>query len=237
MRFNVLRNLGLATLALALSTQAMAQRQDLVAAWFDEDITERRYDNLPDLAQLVLENTRLSAAVRESEDFILVAGVLDMRSGKILYGALSQPMTAVAGQESLQLAGKGRLRSPWQGFEDPLFGFEDPLFGKVAPPSGFEDPLFGFEDPLFGILGGPLEAVWGTDGVLFNPGATRAYRRGVGGKGAATPEQVLEAVWGSDGASYEGPADSLLIVAPLSLDPETRVSFSAATLPLSARHP
>ncbi len=237
MKFTVLKHLALVTLALGLSTQALAQRQDLVAAWFDDDITERSYDNLPDLAQLVLENTRLSAAVSEDEAFILVAGVVDIRSGRILYGALSRPMTAVAGRESLQLADQGRLRSPWQGFEDPLFGFEDPLFGKVAPPSGFEDPLFGFEDPLFGLLGGPLEAVWGTDGASYKPSATRAYRRGIGGKGAASPEQVLEAVWGSDGASYEGPADSLLIVAPLSLDPETRVSFSAATLPFSARRP
>lgn len=237
MKHTALKTLSLLALGLALCTQAHAQRQDVVAAWFDDDITERQYDNLPDLAQLVLESSRLSAAVSEDEDFILVAGVVDIRSGRILYGALSKPLRAVAGQESLQLIGEGRLRSPWQGFEDPLFGFEDPLFGKVAPPSGFEDPLFGFEDPLFGILAAPLEAVWGSDGASFNPGATRPYRRGVGAKGASTPEQVLEAVWGSDGASYEGPANSLLILAPLSLDRETRVAFSAATLPFFARHP
>ncbi|TGD72653.1 hypothetical protein E4634_14120 [Mangrovimicrobium sediminis] len=232
---------GLA-LAGALTAPVQAQlKTDVAAASFSAGI-EGEYASLPELAQKMVENTQLAAITSRGEKMIMVVGVVDIETGHVVYGSLSEPILANPGKSALIEIGAGRLVSSWQAFEDPIFGFEDPLFGFEDPIFGFEDPIFGFEDPIFGfedpLFGGEappsLEAVWGTNGVAFKPQTSDAYYGGVGSREAQNPEQVLYGIWGVGGASYEGPAEYMLIVAPLSLDAGSEVGYSAAILPFTA---
>lgn len=240
-----------AALASTLSIAEAQLKTDVASATFTAGI-EGPYQDLPDLAQKMVENTRLDVIVDRAEPIILVAGVLD-RNGNVLYGALSEPIIANPGRNPLIEVGAGRLVNPWQGFDDPLLGFDDPLLGFDDPLLRFDDPLLGFDDPLLGLvdpafrfddrsfgfeaLGEAIDAIWGTNGTAYAPESTPDFIWGTGGAAAEDPVQVLDAIWDTNGASYEGPADSFLVLAPLSLDAETEVRFSAAVLPFSRGTP
>ncbi len=241
----------LAGLALAGALTAPAQAQvktDFAAVSFDTAI-QGEYASLPELAQKMVENTRLSVHSTQGEKMILVVGVVDIETGEVIYGSLSEPILANPGKSALIEIGGGRLVSSWQAFDDPLLGFDNPSYGFEDPLLGFDDPLLGFDDPLLGFENGDfrfsdpyfggekppgLEAVWGTNGVAYKPQASAAYYAGVGSELAENPEQVLYGIWGVGGASYEGPAEHMLIVAPLSLDAKSGVGYSAAILPFTA---
>ena len=243
--------IAIAMMALLLPSSATAQfKENVAAASFDRGIGDFSWNNLPDLAQAMVENTRLEVLVKRAEKVVLVAGVVDTATGEILYGSVSDPILAIPNKFSLIEIGAGRLVTPWQGFDDPLLGFDDPLLGFDDPLLGFDDPLLGFDDPLLGFenpdfvfadrsfgfetVGDALDAIWGTNGASYQPMRSSSFRWGVGSRAAETPADVLDAIWGTNGASYEGPGDTLLVVAPLSLNPDTRVSYSAAILPFNS---
>ena len=236
--------IAISSMVLLLPSPAMAQfKTNVGAVSFDRELGDFSWNSLPELAQAMVENTRLDVLVERPEKIVLVAGVVDTATGEVLYGSVSQPVLALSRQSTLIEIGAGRLVNPWQGFDDPLLGFDDPLLGFDDPLLGFDDPLLGFENPdfvfrdfTFGFetLGMAIDAIWGTNGASYQPTRSSSFSWGTGGRAARTPEAVLDGIWGTNGASYEGPGDKLLILAPLSLNPDTRVSFSAALLPFDS---
>ena len=236
--------IAISAMVLLLPSPAMAQfKTNVGAVSFDRELGDFSWNSLPELAQAMVENTRLDVLVERPEKIVLVAGVVDTATGEILYGSVSQPILALSRRSTLIEIGAGRLVNPWQGFDDPLLGFDDPLLGFDDPLLGFDDPLLGFENPdfvfrdfTFGFetLGMAIDAIWGTNGASYQPTRSSSFSWGTGGRAATTPEAVLDGIWGTNGASYEGPGDKLLIVAPLSVNPNTEVSFSAAILPFDS---
>ena len=190
---------------LSLVASAPAQlKTDFAAVSFDDDLDEFVYLSLPELGEAMVENTSLTIFSSRAEFVVLVAGVVDARTGEILYGSMSQPILANRGKARLIEIGGGPIGGPWDAFEDPLFGFEDSVEA--------------------------LDAVWGTSGVGFAPTASPSFIWGTNGTAAGDPEGVLEAIWGVGGASYED-GTKLLILTSVSLDPESELPHSAAILP------
>lgn len=252
--------LAAASASLLFATSAPGQlKTDFAVMSFDDDLEGFVYLDLPELGEAMVEKTNLTIVSSRAERVVLVAGVLDARSGEILYGAVSQPILANRGQSGLIQIGDGPLRGAWDAFEDPLFGFEDPLFGFEEPSFGFEEPSFGFEEPSFGFEepsfgfetgSEALDAIWGTNGVGFAPMTTPAFIWGTGGTAVESPEDILaiaydgvdgEAFDGVDGEAYDGvdgeayaEGTKLLIVTSFSLDPDSGVRHSAAILPFWA---
>ena len=228
----------LAASALMMGSLQAQLKTDFSAVSFDNDLEAFSYNSLPELANTMVENTSMFIRSSRAEKVVLVAGIVDAKTGEILYGSVSEPILANRGRKVIGI-GKGPLRGVWEafedplfGFEDPLFGFEDPLFGFEDPLFGFEDPLFGFEDPLFGFTGSTeaIDAIWGTNGTAFEPETSPAFIWGTNGVAAESPKAVLEAIWGVGGASYED-GTQLLILTSVSIDPDSKLPHSAAILP------
>lgn len=227
-----------ASLAIATSLQAQL-KTDFAATTFDRNLKDFVYTSLPELADAMVESTSLFIRASRAEKVVLVAGIVDARTGEIVYGSISAPILANRKTKKLIAVGDGPLRGAWQAFEDPLFGFEDPLFGFEDPLFGFEDPLFGFEDPLFGFedplfgfkeAGDASDAVWGTNGVALEPQTSPVFVWGTNGVAIENPEDVLEAVWGTNGVAYEE-GTKLLILTSVSIDPDSKLGHVAAILP------
>jgi hypothetical protein len=243
-----------ALLCMAAPLQAQS-RDEVSMVSFDSSFSDFNYLGLEELADAMVENTRLTIRSTRSEKIVMVAGVVDAKSGEILYGRISKPiLTSKTPNDpkkqinrSLVGIGKGPLSGIWDAFEDPLLGFEDPLLGFEDPLLGFEDPLLGFEDPLLGfedpLLGfkdptfgfkgtnEAIDAIWGAAGFSFQP-TTSPFFSWSGGRGIATGSagDVLEAVWGTNGVAYED-GTKLLILTTVSLDRKSQLRHSAAILP------
>ena len=232
--------LGMLAASALMTGSLQAQlKTDFSVVSFNNDFEDFSYNSLPELADALVENTSVIIRSSRAEKVVLVAGVVDARTGEILYGSVSEPILANRGKNLIGI-GEGPLRGAWDAFEDPSFGFEDPSFGFEDTSFGFEDPSFGFEDPSFGFedpsfgFEAPVEAIdaiWGTNGTAFEPETSPAFVWGTNGVAAEGPEDILALKFeGIDGESYEE-GTKLLILTTVSVDPDSELPHSGAILP------